>query len=120
MKSGNFAPVRACARVMAFYDAVEASLRRQHQTGHPLQVQGPKDQALALPPARWPEHGAEDSRRPCTDRGGSAAPVGIDASLTRFSGWRAWRAAYVRTCRYTQVAIEYEDDQAHRPTRREA
>jgi hypothetical protein len=65
----------ARVRVMGFYDAVEASLRRPHQTGHPLQVQGPQDQALALPPSRRPEHGgpktvegrariAEAQRRP--------------------------------------------------------
>jgi hypothetical protein len=107
---------------MGFYDAVEAFLRRPHPAGHGVQVQGPQDQegALALPPSRRPEHGAQDGRGPCTDRGGSAAPVGIDASLTRFSGWCTWHVAYVRTCRYTQVAIEYEDDQAHRPPRREA
>ena len=78
MTSGNFQAVRACARVMGFYDAVEAFLRRPHQTGHGVQVQGPQDQegALALPPARWPEHGAQDGRGPCPDRGGSAASVG--------------------------------------------
>ena len=74
---------------MGFYDAVEAFLRRPHPAGYGVQVQGPQDQAgaLALPLAWWSEHGAQDGRGPGPDRGGSAASLGLDASLTRFSGW---------------------------------